>query len=74
MKYLKLISMILILGGTLLGQQPSGLEIIEKTYNRPTSKTMEANLTMVLENSRGVQRIREIKQFTNTLRSFFKEK
>ncbi|MCF6238786.1 MAG: outer membrane lipoprotein-sorting protein [Candidatus Marinimicrobia bacterium] len=64
MKNLKFISIILILSGVLFGQTPNGLEIIEKTYNRPTSKTLEANLTMVLENARGVQRVREIKQFT----------
>ena len=64
MKNVRLISTILILSGTLFGQQPSGLEIIEKTYNRPTSKTLEANLSMLLENSRGDQRVREIKQFT----------
>ena len=60
----KLISMIVMLGGTIFAQQPTGTEIIEKAYNRPTSKTMEAHLNMILENSRGVQRVREIKQFT----------
>ncbi len=65
--------MILILGGTLFGQQPSGLEIIEKTYNRPSSKTLEANLSMILENSRGDQRVREIKQFTKDFKGVEKK-
>ncbi len=60
----KLITLIVILGGTLSAQQPTGLEIIEKAYNRPASKTTEANLSMILENSKGVQRVREIKQYT----------
>lgn len=64
MKIMKQISTIVILGGTLLAQQPSGLEIIQRVYNRPVSKTMEAQLSMTLENSRGDQRAREIKQFT----------
>ena len=61
---IKLFSMLLILAGTVLAQQPTGLEIIEKAYNRPVSNTMEANLSMILENSKGVQRVREIKQYT----------
>ncbi len=64
MKILKQIGTILILGGTLFAQQPTGLEIIQKVYNRPVSNTMEAQLKMTLENSRGDQRVREIKQFT----------
>lgn len=64
MKYLLIISTILILAGTIFGQQLNGTEIIEMTYSRPTSNTMEANLSMILENSRGDQRVREIKQFT----------
>ena len=42
----------------------TGMEIIEKVYNRPTGKDMQANLTMTLINSRGDQRVREIKQFS----------
>ncbi|NQT62458.1 MAG: outer membrane lipoprotein-sorting protein [Candidatus Marinimicrobia bacterium] len=64
MKIMKHISTILILGGTLFAQHPSGLEITQKVYNRPVSKTMEAKLSMTLENSRGDQRVREINQFT----------
>lgn len=64
MRNLKLISALVILSGTLLGQQTNGLDIIEKAYNRPVSNTIEANLSMILENARGDQRVREIKQFT----------
>lgn len=64
MKIMKQLSTIFILGGTLLAQQPSGLEIVQKVYNRPIGNTTEAQLSMTLENSRGDQRTREIKQFT----------
>ena len=59
----KHISLLIILGGAVFAAQPTGSEIIEKVYERPTSTTMEANLSMILENSRGDQRVREIKQF-----------
>jgi len=41
----------------------SGLQVMEKVYNRDTGNDMEANLTMTLINSSGDQRVREIKQF-----------
>ncbi len=41
----------------------TGLQVIEKVYNRSTGDDMEANLTMTLINSRGEKRVREIKQF-----------
>ncbi len=41
----------------------TGLQIIEKVYNRPTGKDMQGDLTMSLINSRGDQRVRKIKQF-----------
>ncbi len=47
----------------------TGLQVIEKVYNRPTGDDMEANLTMTLVNSRGEERVREIKQY---LRDFGK--
>jgi len=59
----KFFSSLFILAGGILAQQPTGVEIIQQVYNRPTSKTLEANLTMTLENARGDQRIREIRQF-----------
>lgn len=42
----------------------SGLEIIQKVYNRTKPKDQEGTLTMTLINSRGDQRVREIKQFS----------
>ncbi|NOY78227.1 MAG: outer membrane lipoprotein-sorting protein [Calditrichaeota bacterium] len=41
----------------------TGLQIMEKVYNRPSPKEMEADLTMVLISSSGNQRIREIHQY-----------
>ncbi|HID38258.1 MAG TPA: outer membrane lipoprotein-sorting protein, partial [Calditrichaeota bacterium] len=42
----------------------TGLQVMEKVYNRPTGEDMEANLTMILINANGDQRVREIKQFS----------
>ncbi len=42
----------------------SGLQVMEKVYNRPTGEDMESNLTMILINANGDQRVREIKQFS----------
>lgn len=41
----------------------TGLQVIENVYNRDTGTEMEGNLTMALINSRGSERIREIKQY-----------
>ena len=60
---LKQVSALLLVAGSLLAGSLTGTEIIEKVYNRPTSQTMEANLTMTLENARGARRVREIKQY-----------
>jgi len=46
------------------GDQISGQQIIENVYNRPTGNDQQADLTMTLINSRGDQRVREIRQFT----------
>jgi len=45
-------------------EEITGLKIIENVYNRPTGKDVQADLTMSLINSRGDQRVREIKQFS----------
>jgi outer membrane lipoprotein-sorting protein len=42
----------------------TGLQVIEKVFNRPEGDDMQGNLTMTLINSRGDQRVRRIKQFT----------
>jgi len=39
------------------------MEVMQKVYNRPTGKDMVSNLTMVLINSSGNERVREIKQY-----------
>ncbi|MBN2280758.1 MAG: outer membrane lipoprotein-sorting protein [Candidatus Marinimicrobia bacterium] len=55
----------------IFGQETiSGLEIIQKVYNRPTGEDQEGTLTMTLINSRGDQRVREIKQY---IKDFGKE-
>lgn len=48
---------------TFLQEKPDGLKIIKKVYDRPTGDDQSANLTMVLIDSRGNKRVREIKQF-----------
>ncbi len=45
-------------------EEITGIKIIENVYNRPAGEDMQADLTMTLINSRGDQRVREIKQFT----------
>lgn len=63
-KVVMVLSFMLILPSLALAQEKlTGLEIIEKVYNRPTGEDQTANLTMTLINSRGNTRIREIKQF-----------
>jgi len=41
----------------------SGLDIMQKVYDRPAGNDMEANLTMTLTSSSGSERVREIKQY-----------
>jgi outer membrane lipoprotein-sorting protein len=48
----------------------TGLDIIQKVYDRPTGTDQEGELTMTLINSRGDQRVRKIKQF---IKDFGKE-
>jgi len=56
-------TIILLIAGILSAQGLSGLEIMTKVYDRPTGDDMTADLVMTLENSRGDQRVREIKQY-----------
>lgn len=58
-----LITILVLLVGTIFAEELTGLDIMMKVYSRPTGDDMTANLSMILENSRGDQRIREIKQF-----------
>lgn len=48
----------------------TGLDIIQKVYDRPTGTDQEGELTMTLINSRGDRRVRKIKQF---IKDFGKE-
>ena len=69
MKLTKLISkvLILILIFSVLPfaqENMTGLEIMQKVYNRPTGEDQTAKLTMTLIDSKGNKRVREIKQFS----------
>jgi outer membrane lipoprotein-sorting protein len=64
MKEIIIILLALLVAGTVLSaQEITGLKIIENVYNRPTGQDQEGDLTMSLINSRGDERVREIKQF-----------
>ncbi len=72
MKYRVSMFLLLVMAFTLSAfaqEKLSGLQVMEKVYNRDTGNDMEANLTMTLINSSGDQRVREIKQY---LRDFGK--
>jgi outer membrane lipoprotein-sorting protein len=49
--------------GNINAQELTGLEVMQKVYDRPTGNDMEATLTMTLINSQGDKRVRVIKQF-----------
>jgi hypothetical protein len=50
--------------GSPLYAAPTGLEVMENVYNRPTGDDMTADLVMTLTNSRGATRERSIAQFS----------
>lgn len=54
---------VLLIPAAILAQDITGQQIIENVYNRPTGEDQEGNLTMSLINSRGEERVREIRQF-----------
>ena len=58
----------ILLSGMIFAQDLSGLEVIQKVYDRPTGNDMTGNLIMTIENSRGNQRIRKMKQFVKTVK------
>ena len=60
-----------LISGLIFAQDLSGLEVIQNVYNRPTGNDMTGNLVMTIENSRGNQRVRKIKQY---LKDFGKDK
>ena len=58
------ITIVIVAASSVIAQDKlSGVEIIQKVYDRPTGNDQEGKLTMTLINSRGDQRVREIKQF-----------
>ncbi len=66
MKNLKITSVLIILAmisGFNVSAQLTGLQIIEKVYNRPTGDDQSSNLTMTLINSQGKQRVRKLTQY-----------
>jgi len=64
MKKITIILMaVLVMTATLSAQGITSLQIIENVYNRPTGQDQEGDLTMSLINSRGDERVREIKQY-----------
>ena len=63
MTKIKTITLLLVLmAGIVFAQELTGLDIMTKVYVRPTGDDMTADLSMTLDNSRGDQRVREIKQ------------
>ena len=69
MKKFKLIIVTtLVLLASLSANTPlTGTQIIEKSYNRPTSEDQTAILTMTLTNKNGQTRIRKIQQFSKDM-------
>lgn len=61
--HIMVLSLILIPAFIISGAELTGLQIVEKVYNRDTGKDSKGNLTMSLINSQGNERIRTIKQF-----------
>ncbi len=54
---------LMVISTVLSAQEITGLKIIENVYNRPAAQDQSADLTMSLINSRGNERVREIKQY-----------
>ncbi len=66
MKYKKMLTVLLALGfasSAFAQQKLTGLQVMEKVYNRPTGNDMEATLVMTLINANGDKRVRVIKQY-----------
>ncbi len=69
MKFKSKLINIILFTGMIFAQDLSGLEVIQKVYDRPTGNDMTGDLIMTIENSRGNQRIRKIKQFVKTVKN-----
>lgn len=57
------LSLILLPAISISGAELTGLQIVEKVYNRDTGEDSKGNLTMSLINAQGNKRVRKIKQF-----------
>ena len=57
------VSIILLIAAPLAAEEITGLQVIENVYNRPAGDDMQSDLRMTLTNSRGDQRVREMKQY-----------
>lgn len=68
MKLKSNLTTIILFSGLTFAQGLTGLEVIQNVYNRPTGNDMAGNLIMTIENSRGNQRVREIKQFVKSVK------
>ncbi len=62
-KFTIILIAVLVMTAILSAQEITGLTIIKNVYNRPTGQDQEGDLTMSLINSRGDERVREIKQY-----------
>jgi len=69
MKSLKTLATVafLTLAGLSANAQLTGVQIIDKTYNRATGDDQTSTLTMTLTNSNGQSRVRKIQQFSKDL-------
>ncbi len=73
-KYFVIFTVLLVLLSIpLLAAEPTGLELAEKVYDRPEGEDMQSNLKMILINSRGSRRVREIRQFRKTFEDLEKK-
>ena len=68
MKLKSVLTTIILFSGLTYAQDLTGLEVIQNVYNRPTGNDMTGNLIMTIENSRGNQRVRKIKQYVKTVK------
>ncbi|MBE0662777.1 MAG: outer membrane lipoprotein-sorting protein [Bacteroidales bacterium] len=63
-KFIMSIAILALMTSTIsVSAQMSGQQIMEKVYYNPTGEDMQGELTMTLTNSRGDQRVRQLKQF-----------
>ena len=63
MKLRQLLITVIALSGAVFAQDLTALDVMQKVHNRPSGNDMAGILTMTIENSRGNQRIRIIRQF-----------